>query len=107
MHRNEAQNQKLQNVLFKQLHGDEDLQARRSLAVLCNLQRRKVWFDERTSNAICNACFRSSSKVMLAALSFLLGSEHIEDEADYSEVSSIDDDEISQNPQVVLAGWLE
>ncbi|XP_028554746.1 protein SDA1 homolog isoform X3 [Dendrobium catenatum] len=39
---------------------------------------------------------------MLAALSFLLGFEHIEDDADDSEVSSSDDDEINQNPQVVL-----
>lgn len=39
---------------------------------------------------------------MVAALSFLLGFEHIEDDADDSEVSSSDDDESSQNPQVVL-----
>ncbi|KAL0909542.1 hypothetical protein M5K25_020418 [Dendrobium thyrsiflorum] len=102
-HKNEAQNQKLQNVLFKQLQGDEELRARRSLIVLCDLHRRKVWFDERTANAICNACFHSSSRVMLAALSFLLGFEHIEDDADDSEVSSSDDDEISKNPQVVLS----
>ncbi|KAI0495784.1 hypothetical protein KFK09_022087 [Dendrobium nobile] len=101
-HRNEAQNQKLQNVLFKQLQGDEEQRARRSLVVLCDLHRRKVWFDERTANAICNACFHSSSRVMLAALSFLLGFEHTEDNADDSDVSSSDDDEISQNPQVVL-----
>ncbi|XP_020700433.2 LOW QUALITY PROTEIN: protein SDA1 homolog [Dendrobium catenatum] len=102
-HRNEAQNQKLQNVLFKQLQGDEELRARRSLVVLCDLHRRKVWFDERTVNAICNACFHSSSRVMVAALSFLLGFEHIEDDADDSDISSGDDDEISQNPQVVLS----
>ncbi|KAI0495774.1 hypothetical protein KFK09_022077 [Dendrobium nobile] len=102
-HINEAQNQKLQNVLFKQLQGDEELRARRSLVVLCDLHRRKVWFDERTANAICNACFHSSSRVMVAALSFLLGFEHIEDDADDSDVSSGDDDEISQNPQVVLS----
>lgn len=101
-HKNEAQNQKLQSILFKQLQGDEELRARRSLVVFCDLHRRKVWFDDRTANAICNACFHSSSRVMLAALSFLLGFEHIEDDADDSEVSSSDDDESSQNPQVVL-----
>lgn len=102
-HRNEAQNQKLQNILFKQLQGDDELRARRSLVVLCDLHRRKVWFDDRTANAICNACFHSSSRVMLAALSFLLGFEHIEDDADDSEVSCSEDDESSQNPQVVLS----
>ncbi|KAI3850094.1 hypothetical protein MKW98_001038 [Papaver atlanticum] len=35
--------------------------------------RRRVWFDKRTANAICTACFHPSSKIMNAALSFLLG----------------------------------
>ncbi|XP_020591282.1 protein SDA1 homolog [Phalaenopsis equestris] len=102
-HRNEAQDRKLHNILFKQLQGDEELRARRSLAVLCDLYRRKVWFDARTANAICNACFHSSSRVMVAALSFLLGFENNEGNFDDSDASSSDDDETSQNPQVFLS----
>ncbi len=33
------------------------MKAKRALVVLAELNRRKVWVDERTANAICNACF--------------------------------------------------
>jgi protein SDA1 len=33
------------------------VKAKRALVVLAELNRRKVWVDERTANAICNACF--------------------------------------------------
>ncbi|KAG0482765.1 hypothetical protein HPP92_010849 [Vanilla planifolia] len=102
-HRNEAKNRKLQNILFSLLQGEEELRARRSLVVLCDLHRRKVWFDDRTANAICNACFHSSSRVMVSALSFLLGYEHVVDDDDDSEASSDEDDECIQNPQIVLS----
>lgn len=42
--------------------GDDENKSKRALAVLAELNRRKVWVDERTSNAICNACFHKSSR---------------------------------------------
>lgn len=100
-HRNNAKNQKLQSILFRILQEEEELRARRSLVVLCDLHRRKVWFDDRTANAICSACFHNSSRVMVPALSFLLGYE-CNDACD-SEDSGSDEDESSQNPQVVVS----
>ncbi|KAI3878836.1 hypothetical protein MKW92_008135 [Papaver armeniacum] len=97
-HKNEAQNRPLQNILFTMLQVEDEAKAKRALTVLCDLHRRKVWFDERTANAVCIACFHPSSKIMNAALSFLLGFEKIE-EADDSEVDSSEDE---RNPQVVL-----
>lgn len=100
-HKNEAQNRALQNILFPMLQQEDEAQAKRSLITLCDLHRRKVWFDDRTANAVCTACFHSSSRIMIAALSFLLDYEKIEDDDDSDGSSS--EDETPQKPQVVLS----
>ncbi|CAL9147962.1 unnamed protein product, partial [Musa hybrid cultivar] len=64
-HKNEAKNRKLQNILFLMLQGEEEQRAKRSLVILCDLHRRRVWFDDRTANAICTACFHSSSRYVI------------------------------------------
>ncbi|KAJ4816054.1 Protein SDA1-like protein [Rhynchospora pubera] len=101
-HKNETQNCKLQNILFPMLQSADELRAKRALTVVCELHRRKVWLDERTANAICYACFHSSSRIMVASLSFLLGFENIEVEDD-SDTSSCDDDESTEKPVVLLS----
>ncbi|XP_042501682.1 protein SDA1 homolog isoform X2 [Macadamia integrifolia] len=100
-HKNEANNRKLQNILFAMIQQEDESKAKRSLTVLCDLHRRRVWFDDRTANAICTACFHSSSRIMIAALSFLLGFEKIE--ADDGEGSSSEDDMTSEKPHVVIS----
>lgn len=100
-HKNEAENRKLQNILFLMLQGENEERAKRALVVLCDLHRRKVWFDDRTANAICTACFHSSSRILISSLSFLLGYERFEEEDD-SDQSSSEDDTTSQKAQVVL-----
>uniref|UniRef100_A0A7N2LJU5 Protein SDA1 n=1 Tax=Quercus lobata TaxID=97700 RepID=A0A7N2LJU5_QUELO len=69
--------------------------------MLCELHRRKLWFDDRTANAIATACFHSSPRIMIAALSFLLDYEKIEDNDD-SDASSGEDDPNPQAPHVVI-----
>ncbi|KAK9276390.1 hypothetical protein L1049_005923 [Liquidambar formosana] len=101
-HKNETKNRALQNILFTMLQQEDEGKARRSLITLCDLHRRKVWFDDRTANAICTACFHSSSRIMIAALSFLLDYEKIEDNDD-SDDSSSEDDSTPQNTQAVLS----
>ncbi|XP_020527660.1 protein SDA1 homolog [Amborella trichopoda] len=101
-HRNDAKNRSLQNVLFAMLMEEDESRAKRALIVLCDLHRRKVWFDERTANAICTACFHKSSRIMKAALSFLLGYERVE-EGNESDGSSSEDDTTEQKPHVVLS----
>ncbi|KAK9113570.1 hypothetical protein Syun_020367 [Stephania yunnanensis] len=101
-HKNDPRNKALQKILFSMLKGEDELKAKRSLVVLCDLHRRRVWFDEKTANAICAACLHSSSRIMISALSFLLGYEKI-GEADDSDDSGSEDDKISQNPQVVIS----
>ncbi|GMH15200.1 hypothetical protein Nepgr_017041 [Nepenthes gracilis] len=101
-HKDQAKNRALQNVLVGMLQLEEESIAKRSLVTVCDLHRRKVWFDDRTANAICMACFHPSSKIMVAALSFLLGYEKIKDDDD-NDASSSEDDATPQNPRVVIS----
>ncbi|KAK8449720.1 hypothetical protein SEVIR_7G260800v4 [Setaria viridis] len=100
-HKNDTRNRKLQNILFKFLQAEEESRAKRAFTILCDLHRRRVWFDERTTNAICDACFHPSSRIMIAAISFLLGYENAEQEDDSDASSS--EDEADKNPQVLLS----
>ncbi|XP_024991765.1 protein SDA1 homolog isoform X1 [Cynara cardunculus var. scolymus] len=100
-HKNETENRALQSILFSMLQEEDEKKAMRSLVTICDLHRRKVWFDDRTANAICRACFHSSSRIMIAALSFLLDYEKIEQDSD-SDASS-DEDEAVHQPHVVVS----
>ncbi|KAL0385434.1 UNVERIFIED_CONTAM: protein SDA1 [Sesamum radiatum] len=100
-HKNDPMNRALQNVLFGMLQQEEEAKAKRALITLCDLHRRKVWFEDRTANAICMACFHSSSRIMIAALSFLLDFEKIEDDDD-SDDSGSEDEPATEQPQIVL-----
>ncbi|KAK4373805.1 hypothetical protein RND71_004482 [Anisodus tanguticus] len=99
-HKNDMKNRALQNILFALLQQEDEAKAKRSLITLCELHRRRVWFDDRTANAICSACFHSSSRIMIASLSFLLDYEKIEDDSDSDLADS--EDEQTANPQVVV-----
>ncbi|XVF02608.1 hypothetical protein REPUB_Repub04eG0189600 [Reevesia pubescens] len=101
-HKNEAKNRALQNILFALLQQEDEARAKRSLITLCELHRRKVWFDDRTANAICMGCFHSSSRIMIAALSFLLDYEKIENDDEDTDASS-SEDEMAQKRQVVIS----
>ncbi|CAL1359935.1 unnamed protein product [Linum trigynum] len=103
-HKNETKNRALQNILFTMLQQEDEALAKRALNTLCELHRRKVWFDDRTANAICMACFHSSSRIMIAALSFVLDYEKIQedDDSDCDDLSS-DDEANPQNAHIVIS----
>ncbi|KAL4275433.1 hypothetical protein HN51_058292 [Arachis hypogaea] len=100
-HKNQAKNRALQNVLFSMLQEEDEVRAKRALVTLCELHRRKDWFDERTANAICGACFHPAPRIMKAALSFLLDYEKIENDSDSDNSDS--EDETKESPQVILS----
>lgn len=75
------------------LQDDDENKSKRALAVLAELNRRKIWVDERTSNAICNACFHKSSRIMISALRYLLGYDQAVEEEDEDDSSDDEDDD--------------
>lgn len=101
-HKNDPKNRGLQNILFSMLQQEDEAKAKRSLITLCDLHRRKVWFDDRTANAICTGCFHTSPRIMIATLSFLLDYEKIEDDDD-SDDSGSEDEQATQQSQIVLS----
>ncbi|KAL5552725.1 hypothetical protein UlMin_040126 [Ulmus minor] len=100
-HKNDVKNRELQNILFAMLQQEDEAKAKRAFVTLCELHRRKVWFDDRTANAICTACFHSSSRILIASLSVLLDYEKIED--DDSDASSSEDEMTPQKTQIILS----
>ncbi|KAL2510304.1 ARM repeat superfamily protein [Forsythia ovata] len=100
-HKNDPKNRALQNILFGMLQQEDEAISKRALITLCDFHRRKVWFDDRTANAICMACFHVSSRIMIAALSFLLDFEKIENDDDTDDSGSEDDLETQQTQIVV------
>ncbi|GBF96025.1 hypothetical protein Rsub_08840 [Raphidocelis subcapitata] len=73
--RNEKLNRSVQSFLYGVLQDDNELAAKRSLAVLGELWRRGIWRDARTVNVIASAAFHRSPSVCLAALKFFLGQD--------------------------------
>ncbi|KAH9569047.1 hypothetical protein CY35_03G112000 [Sphagnum magellanicum] len=95
--KNEPSNKPLQTILYNLLQDENDVKAKRALVVLAELNRRKVWVDERTANAICNACFHKVPRIMIAALRFLLGYDQAADD-EVEEASSSDDEADMSKP---------
>ena len=104
---------------------EEGSPTKRTFTILCDLHRWKVWFDEHTTNAIVmlvstlplGTCCRSflkksihcsqpkniviTRRIMITAISFLLGYENAPQEDDSDASSS--EDEADQNPQILLS----
>lgn len=62
-HRNEQLNRSIQNFLYGLLATDNDVAAKKSLAVLTELWRRHVWRDARTVNVIGKLAVEGSSMI--------------------------------------------
>ena len=73
--KDEKLNKQLQAALFKVVAEDTTITARKSVEILAQLYRRRVWTDERTVNVIGTACRSKCSRVLMTALNFFLGIE--------------------------------
>ncbi|CEG45802.1 protein sda1 homolog isoform x1 [Plasmopara halstedii] len=71
--RNVKVNKALQNFMFEMLNDESEQAAVKSLQVLMELFKRKVWHDQRSVNVIATACTSKNTKLLVMALSFFLG----------------------------------
>lgn len=71
--KNEKVNKALQNFLFEMLQDENEHAALKSLQVLVDLFKRKVWHDQRTVNVIATACTSKNAKLLVMSLNFFLG----------------------------------
>lgn len=91
-----AVNAKLQTFMYSMVHDTSTTAARKSLDVLIELFRRRIWTDARTVNAIAAGCQADSSKLVVPACRFLCGELDAPDEA---EVDSDDEAEQQRKAQ--------
>jgi protein SDA1 len=84
---NDKLNRRIQALLFGIVGEDTTISARKSVFILSELYRRKVWTDARTVNVIASACVSESTRVMVAGLKFFLGIEtKMQDDEEEEEV---------------------
>jgi len=72
---NDKLNRSIQAFLFSVVEEDTTVTARKTVEILCELYRRKIWTDARTVNMIGKACLSPSTRVTVAAVNFFLGIE--------------------------------
>jgi len=65
-------NRKLQNFIYQMLQDPNESACRRSLNVMIELYKRKIWNDEKTVNVIAEACLNENPKIVVAACKFFL-----------------------------------
>jgi protein SDA1 len=72
---NNKLNRSIQAFLFTVVEEDTTITGKKTVDILCELYRRKVWTDARTVNMIAAACLSSSARVSVTAMNFFLGIE--------------------------------
>lgn len=72
---NDKLNRRIQALLYSIVAEDTTVSARKSVYILSELYRKKVWIDARTVNVIASACTSEATRVMVGGLKFFLGIE--------------------------------
>jgi protein SDA1 len=93
----DAGRRSLQAFLFGMVAEPNQVLVKRSLHVLVDLFRKRVWNDVRTANVIASCVFHEAAPVALIAAKFLLDSESKSGD-DEDEASDADDDYGLQEP---------
>uniref|UniRef100_A0A7S1XCX0 Protein SDA1 n=1 Tax=Compsopogon caeruleus TaxID=31354 RepID=A0A7S1XCX0_9RHOD len=86
---------KLQGFLFGVLRDPDEILVKRSLLVVTELFRRKIWNDARTANVIASACFHDSVAVVIIAVRFIIDSATGRGSHDSDESSDSDEDQLN------------
>ena len=81
---NDKLNRSIQALLYNIVNTDHAISARKTVEILSELYRRRVWTDARTVNVIASACLSPLTRVFVSAINFFLGIETqmYEDEED-------------------------
>eukprot|EP00047_Mylnosiga_fluctuans_P003731 m.230644 g.230644 ORF g.230644 m.230644 type:complete len:691 (-) comp12092_c0_seq1:145-2217(-) len=81
-HKNNQVNKTLQNFMYTMLSDDNAIAAKKSLDVMVELYRKRVWNDAKTVNVCASACFSSVAKIMVTAVKFFLSADDEQPESD-------------------------
>lgn len=76
-------NATLQNFMFSMVKDSNPKAAKMSLDIMIELYKKNIWNDSKTVNVIGTVgCFTKTTKVMVAALKFFLGTDEDEENSD-------------------------
>ena len=62
----------MQNFIYTMIQDPNESASRRSLNIMIELYKRKIWNDEKTFNVIGEACLNENPKIIVAACKFFL-----------------------------------
>jgi protein SDA1 len=91
---NEKTNRTLQNFMYNMVTNPDALAAQKSLEVIIELYRRKLWADARSANVIATAVFSENLKQRVTALSFFL---RVDDQMAAMKAAQEDSDDDSED----------
>ena len=91
---NEKLNRTLQNFMYNMVKNPDALAAQKSLEVIIDLYKRKLWADARTANVIATAVFSDNLKQRVTSLTFFL---HVDDQMAAMKASQEDSDDESDD----------
>ncbi|XP_012278204.1 protein SDA1 homolog [Orussus abietinus] len=97
-HKNTKVNTALQNFMFTMLKDSNKRAAKMSVDIMIELYKKNVWNDAKTVNVIAMGCLSKITKVMVASLTFFLGTNKEEENSDDS-----DSDDEPNLKEVVMA----
>lgn len=85
-HKDMKLNSTLQNFMYTMLKDSNPKAAKMSIDIMIELYKKNIWNDSKTVNVIANVgCFSKTTKVMVAALKFFLGTDPDEKGSDDSD----------------------
>ena len=90
-HKNHGINKKLQNFIFEMLKDPNEGASRRSLNVMVELYKRKIWNDDKTVNVIAEGCLHDNPKIVASACKFFLTLNYSMDSDSDSETTDEED----------------
>lgn len=81
-------NKTLQNFVYNMIKDPQEMAAKKTLQVMVELYKKKIWNDENTVNVIAEAALQKSSKLCMLACKFFLLMDYDEDEESSDDESS-------------------
>ena len=73
---NDKLNRNIQALLYNIVSTENSISARKTVQILSDLYRKRVWTDVRTVNVIASACTSPITRVYVSAINFFLGIEN-------------------------------
>lgn len=103
--RNDKVNRELQRFMFNALSNDQqEVAAKMALDIMIELYKKNIWRNKEPVNQIAQACLSRSTKILVTALQFFLGTDDVDvEEQDSSDEEDDKRDALNQLKDTLMA----